>query len=170
MPAAPTATSIKTAIRFEAQGLDQATPVTLYLYIFRNRDAFERNRDRIGPCAAAFVTDPDTFEEVEQSPFAVASQGPWAPGFEARLRDDAPGGGRHRRLTGTNQAAAGSLRPDVRGRRAPPSSRPRTGPAPPGTHQAGPHRRRPGPAGYCHEPATTTPDRTGTVTALLGGG
>ena len=86
---------IKTAIRFEAQGLDQATPVTLYLYIFRNRDAFERNRDRIGPCAAAFVTDPDTFEEVEQSPFALASQGPWAPGFEARLRE-------------TLQAAAGT--------------------------------------------------------------
>lgn len=33
----------KTAIRFEARGLDQATPVTLYLYIFRNHDAFERN-------------------------------------------------------------------------------------------------------------------------------
>jgi len=76
----------KTAIRFEARGLDQVTPVTLYLYIFRNHDAFERNRDRVGPCAAAFVTDPDTFEEVEQSPYALASQGPWAPGFEAALR------------------------------------------------------------------------------------
>jgi len=76
----------KTAIRFEAQGLDQASPVTLYLYIFRNRDAFERNRDLVGPCAAAFVTDPDTFEELEQSPYVLASQGPWAPGFEAALR------------------------------------------------------------------------------------
>jgi hypothetical protein len=76
----------KTAIRFEAHGLDQADPTTIYLYIFRNRDAFERNRDRVGPCAATFVTDPDTFEEVEQSPFVVVSQGPWAPGFEATLR------------------------------------------------------------------------------------
>jgi len=76
----------KTAIRFAAQGMDQTTPVTLYLYIFRNHDAFERNRERVGPCAASFVTDPDTFEEVEQSPFALASQGPWAPGFEATLR------------------------------------------------------------------------------------
>ena len=76
----------KTAIRFQAQGLDQAAPVTLYLYIFRNRDAFERNRDRVGPCAASFVTDPDTFEEIEQSPFVVASQGPWAAGFEETLR------------------------------------------------------------------------------------
>ena len=76
----------KTAIRFQAQGLDQADPATIYLYVFRNRDAFERNRDRVGPCAAAFVTDPDAFEAVEQSPYVVASQGPWAPGFEAALR------------------------------------------------------------------------------------
>jgi hypothetical protein len=76
----------KTAIRFEASGLDQATPVTLYLYVFRNRDAFERNREAIPPCAAAFVTDPATFEQVEQSPYVLASQGPWAPEFEAALR------------------------------------------------------------------------------------
>ena len=63
-----------------AQGLDQAEPVTLYLYIFRNRDAFERNREASQPCAAAYVTDPGTFEQVEQSPYVVASQGPWAPG------------------------------------------------------------------------------------------
>jgi hypothetical protein len=76
----------KTAIRFEAHGLDQAAPVTLYLYVFRNRDAFERNRASIGPCAAAYVTDPDTFEGIEQSPYVLTSQGPWAPGFEAALR------------------------------------------------------------------------------------
>jgi hypothetical protein len=76
----------KTAIRFTAQGLDQSTPATLYLYIFRDRDAFERNRASIGPCAASFVTDASTFEEIEQSPFVVASQGPWAPQFEAVLR------------------------------------------------------------------------------------
>jgi len=76
----------KTAIRFTAQGLDQATPETLYLYIFNDRDAFERNRAKIGPCAAGFVTDPATFQEIEQSPFVIASQGPWAPQFEAVLR------------------------------------------------------------------------------------
>ena len=76
----------KTAIRFEAGGLDQAEPVTLYLYVFRNREAFERNREAIAPCAAAFVTDPETFEQVEQSPYVVAGQGPWAPEFEATLR------------------------------------------------------------------------------------
>jgi hypothetical protein len=76
----------KTAIRFTAQGLDQATPETLYLYIFNDHDAFERNRAKIGPCAAGFVTDPATFQEIEQSPFVIASQGPWAPQFEAVLR------------------------------------------------------------------------------------
>ena len=77
----------RTAIRFVARGLDQAEPVTLYLYIFRNRDAFERNREAIAPCAASFVTDPDTFEQIEQSPYVVAGQGPWAPRFEAALRE-----------------------------------------------------------------------------------
>lgn len=76
----------RTAIRFKARGLDQVEPVTLYLYIFRNREAFERNREAIPPCAASFVTDAATFEQVEQSPYIVASQGPWAPRFEAALR------------------------------------------------------------------------------------
>jgi hypothetical protein len=76
----------KTAVRFEAAGLDQVEPVTLYLYVFRNRAAFERNRATIGPCAAAYVTDAETFEQIEQSPYVVAGQGPWAPEFEATLR------------------------------------------------------------------------------------
>ncbi len=33
------------------------------------------------------MTDPETFETIEQSPFVVAAQGPWAPEFEAALRD-----------------------------------------------------------------------------------
>jgi hypothetical protein len=77
---------IPTAIAFTARGIDQAGPVPLYLYIFRNRAAFERNRDRIGPCAQSYVTDPQTFEQVEQSPYVLAGQGPWAPGFEAAFR------------------------------------------------------------------------------------
>jgi hypothetical protein len=78
---------VPAAIRFQAAGLDQATPVTLYLYVFRNRDAWERHRAQIGPCAQSYVTDPQTFGEIEQSPYIVAGQGPWAPGFEAALRD-----------------------------------------------------------------------------------
>lgn len=77
---------IPTAIAFDAKGLDQTTPVRIYLYIFRNRATFERLRGTIDGCARSFVTDPETFETVEQSPFVLAGQGPWAPGFEAAIR------------------------------------------------------------------------------------
>lgn len=77
---------IPTAIGFDASGLDQTSPVRLRIYIFRDRAAWQRHRTAIGPCAAAFVTDPAAFEEIEQSPYIVAGQGPWAPGFKAALR------------------------------------------------------------------------------------
>jgi hypothetical protein len=77
---------IPTAISMTAKGLDQTTPVKLYLYIFRNRTSYEKLRSTIDGCAASFVTDPETFESLEASPFVLAGQGPWAPEFEAALR------------------------------------------------------------------------------------
>ena len=77
---------IPTAIGLDASGLDQAEPVRLYLYIFRNRASFDRLRSTVDDCAQSFVTDPETFESVEQSPFVIAGQGPWAPDFEAAIR------------------------------------------------------------------------------------
>ena len=77
---------VPTAISFMASGLDQTTPVKVYLYVFRDRAAFEKHRDQIGPCAQAYVTDAQTYEEVEQSPYVVTGQGPWAPQFEAAVR------------------------------------------------------------------------------------
>jgi hypothetical protein len=79
-------TLIPTAIGFDASGLDQTSPVRIHLFIFRNRDAFERRRGDVPGCASAFVSDPDTFEQIERSPYVAAGQGPWAPGFEAALR------------------------------------------------------------------------------------
>ena len=76
----------KTAIGFDASGLDQARPVRLHIYIFRNRAAYERLRSTIDQCAASFVTDPDTFESVETSPYVVAGQGPWGSTFKDNLR------------------------------------------------------------------------------------
>ena len=76
-----------TAIGLTAYGLDQSTPVRLHLYIFRNRASFEKLRASIDDCARSFVTDPETYETIEESPFVVASQGPWAPRFEAALRE-----------------------------------------------------------------------------------
>lgn len=76
-----------TAIAFDASGLDQPGVVRVYLYVFRNREVFERLRATIDACAASFVTDPETFESIEESPFVVAGQGPWAARFEAALRE-----------------------------------------------------------------------------------
>ncbi len=80
-------TLIQTAIGFDASGLDQAEPVRLHLYIFRNRDSYDRLRSTIDGCVASFVTDPATFESIEDSPFVLAGQGPWAPEFKATLRE-----------------------------------------------------------------------------------
>jgi hypothetical protein len=77
---------VPASISTMASGKDQAPPVKLYLYIFRNREAWERHRESIGPCAQSWVTDPETFEQIEESPYVVAGQGPWAPEFEAALR------------------------------------------------------------------------------------
>jgi len=77
---------IPTAIGLTASGLDQAKPVRIYLYIFRNRDSFEKLRAAIDTCARSFVTDAETFESIEQSPYVAAGQGPWGQQFEAALR------------------------------------------------------------------------------------
>jgi hypothetical protein len=74
-----------TAISFSASGLDQASPVPVHVYIFRDVDAFARNLDAIDACARSFVADPSTYEKVEAAPFVVVGQGPWAPGFRAAL-------------------------------------------------------------------------------------
>lgn len=76
-----------TAIAFDARGLDQATDVRMYLYVFRNRDVFERLRSTIDACAVSFVTDPETFESIEASPYVLAGQGPWGTSFKSALRD-----------------------------------------------------------------------------------
>lgn len=75
-----------TAISFNAKGLDQAENVRIYIYIFRNREAFERLRASVDTCAASFVTDPATFESIDESPYVVAGQGPWGTEFEKALR------------------------------------------------------------------------------------
>lgn len=75
-----------TAIAFDASGLDQPTKVRVYLYVFRNRESFERLRSSVDDCARSFVTDPETYESIEQSPFVLVGQGPWGAKFEAALR------------------------------------------------------------------------------------
>ena len=76
----------RTAIGLDAAGLDQATPTRLYVYIFRDRVAFERLRQTVDDCARSHVTDPSAFESVEASPFVVAGAGPWGAAFRNAVR------------------------------------------------------------------------------------
>jgi hypothetical protein len=78
---------IPTAIGFDATGHDQTATTRIRIYIFRNRNSYERLRTSVGMCARSFVTDAATFETIERSPFVVAAQGPWAPEFEGALRE-----------------------------------------------------------------------------------
>ncbi|MCI0344349.1 MAG: hypothetical protein L0221_02745 [Chloroflexi bacterium] len=76
-----------TAIAFDASGLDQPAPVRLRVYLFRNDDAYQRRRADVDACAAAYATDPATFELIDASPFVIAGQGPFGTQFKAALRD-----------------------------------------------------------------------------------
>jgi hypothetical protein len=76
-----------TAIRFEAAGLDQETPVHVRIYIFRSREAWERRSADVESCVAAWATDPGTFELLQISPYVVAGQGPWPPEFDKAMRE-----------------------------------------------------------------------------------
>ena len=77
---------IPTAIAMDASGVGQTKPVRIYLYVFRTSEVFERLRSTVDDCARSFVTDPESFESIDQSPYVLAGQGPWAPAFEAALR------------------------------------------------------------------------------------
>jgi len=76
----------KTAIGFDAVGLDQTTPVRLYVYIFRDRATYERLRATVDQCARTYVTDPSTYDPVEASPYVLSGQGPWGAAFRANLK------------------------------------------------------------------------------------
>jgi len=77
----------RTAISFDASGLDQPTPVRIYLYAFRNAAVYDELRPAVDACARAYVTDPGTFVAVDASPYVLAGQGPWGPGFRDALRE-----------------------------------------------------------------------------------
>jgi hypothetical protein len=76
-----------TSIRFEVKGLDQPTPVQMRIYIFRNREAWDRRLADVDACAAQWAVDPATFELLRVSPYVLAGQGPWPPEFDAAIRN-----------------------------------------------------------------------------------
>lgn len=82
----PDASLARAAIRFRMSGLDQASPVTAYLYVFGTQAAFERRAGDVATCARSYVTDPSGLESIDVSPYVIAGQGPWAPGLRAQVR------------------------------------------------------------------------------------
>lgn len=83
----PDPTLAPTAIAFDAHGLDQAQAVRVRVYIFRNRDSWQRLSGSVATCARSYVTDPSSYESLAPSPFVVSGQGPWAPQFAAALKE-----------------------------------------------------------------------------------
>jgi hypothetical protein len=77
-----------TAIRFDASGagVPVEAPARLRVYLFRDDAAYERRRADVDACAAAWASDPATFEFVDVRPFVLAGQGPWPTGFKDALR------------------------------------------------------------------------------------
>ncbi len=76
----------RTAIGFDARGLDQATVVRIHLYAFKDQPTYDALRSTIDACARSYVTDPSTFGTVDDPPYVLAGRGPWAPSFKDALR------------------------------------------------------------------------------------
>ena len=76
----------RTAISFDASGLDQAEPTRVYLYAFKDARAYGELRPVVDLCARSYVVDPAAYGTVEATPYLLAGPGPWAPDFEDALR------------------------------------------------------------------------------------
>lgn len=76
----------RTAIAFDASGLDQATATRVHLYSFKDATVFAELRPAVDLCARSYVTDPAAYATAEATPYLFAGPGPWAPRFAAALR------------------------------------------------------------------------------------
>jgi hypothetical protein len=81
----PDTTLTPTAIAFDASGLDQPAPLRIRVYMFRDRESWQRLAGTVAACARSYVTDPSTYESLAPSPFVVSGQGPWPARFAAGL-------------------------------------------------------------------------------------
>jgi hypothetical protein len=76
----------RTAIGFDARGVDQATTVRIYLYAFKDQQTYDQLRTAVDACAHSYVTDPAAFGSVDEQPYVLAGNGPWTPAFKDALR------------------------------------------------------------------------------------
>jgi hypothetical protein len=81
----PDPTLTPTAIAFDASGLDQPVPLRIRVYMFRDRESWQRLAGTVAACARSYVTDPSTYESLAPSPWVVSGQGPWPARFGAAL-------------------------------------------------------------------------------------
>lgn len=77
----------RTAISFDAFGLDQAGPTRVHLYAFKNVGVFDELRPIVDLCARSYVTDPADYTTIDAPPYVFAGSGPWAGDFKRALRD-----------------------------------------------------------------------------------
>jgi hypothetical protein len=77
----------RTAISFDATGVDQAETVRVYLYAFKNAKVYDELRPVVDLCARSYVADPDAYAAVDAVPYVLAGPGPWTSEFEDALRD-----------------------------------------------------------------------------------
>jgi len=77
----------RTAIAFDASGVDQAEPTRVYLYAFKNGKVFDELRPVVDLCARSYVVAPADYASVDATPYVFAGPGPWAPDFEDALRE-----------------------------------------------------------------------------------
>jgi hypothetical protein len=77
----------RTAIAFDASGLDQPEPTRVHLYAFKDARVFAELRPVVDLCARSYVTDATAYGAVEATPYVLAGPGPWGRDFEAALRD-----------------------------------------------------------------------------------
>ncbi len=77
----------RTAISFDASGVDQAEPTRVYLYAFKDVTAYDELRPVVDLCARSYVSDPAAYGTVDATPYVLAGPGPWAPDFQDALGD-----------------------------------------------------------------------------------
>jgi hypothetical protein len=76
----------RTAIAFDASGVDQDAPTRVHLYAFKNPQVYDELRPIVDLCARSYVSDPADYASVDAAPYVLAGAGPWAPEFEDALR------------------------------------------------------------------------------------
>ena len=75
----------RTAIGFDARGVDQPTPVRIYLYAFKDQQVYDELLPAVDACARSYVKNAADYGSVDAPPYVLAGGGPWTAAFKAAL-------------------------------------------------------------------------------------